>query len=69
MNHEAEKYLWDNINKDGHGKPFPREVINEMVRNGMIKSPKQAWRTLEKWSDKGWYDWGSTMDLGWKKCG
>lgn len=68
MNHEAEKYLWDNMNKDGHGKQFSRGVINEMVNTGMIKSPKQAWRTLEKWAAKGWYEWGSTMDLGWKNA-
>jgi len=39
-----------------------------MVKSGMIKSHKQAWRTLEKWSSKGWYEWGGTMDLGWKNA-
>jgi hypothetical protein len=36
-----------------------------MLESGRIASPKQAWRTLEKWDAKGWYEWGVTMDLGW----
>jgi len=66
MKPHLEDYLWNNMQKKGHGKPFPREVINDMVDKKMICSPKQAWRTLEKWDQKGKYDYGSTLDLGWK---
>jgi hypothetical protein len=26
---------------------------------------KRAWYLLEKWSNKGWYEYGVTLDLGW----
>lgn len=67
MKYDLEKYLWDEMEKNGHGYPFPRDVINHMINNDMIKSAKQAWWTLEKWSEKGCYDWGCKLDLGWKK--
>lgn len=47
--------------------------VDEMLRayrvitNGMINSPKQAWATLKKWSKKGLYDYGVSLDLGWKR--
>lgn len=45
--------------------PFPRDVIAKMVEDGDIASPKQAWATLEKWSRRGEYDYGVSLDLGW----
>lgn len=68
MKPEAEDYLWERIPVAGQhqGQPSPREVIAEMHQQGMIQSPKQAWRTLEKWSGKGLYDYGVSLDLGWK---
>ena len=42
-----------------------REVIAAMVSEGRIQSEKQAWRTLEKWSQRGEYDYGVSLDLGW----
>lgn len=27
--------------------------------------PKRAWYYCDKWSDKGWYEWGVVCDLGW----
>jgi len=67
MKAELEKYLWEEIERIGFGNPFPRDVIEKMIEDGKIQKAKQAWRTLEKWSDKGWYTWGSIMDLGWKR--
>lgn len=67
MTPDLETYLWERIQvlwQDG--RPTPRTIINEMVHRGMIKSPKQAWRTLEKWSDRGWYEYGVSLDLGWR---
>jgi hypothetical protein len=43
----------------------PRDAIAEMLSAGLIASPKQAWRTLEKWSRQGTYDYGVSLDLGW----
>lgn len=67
MEAELEEYLWNEMEKDGHGHPFPREVITDMLKRGMISSPKQAWRTLEKWCDSGKYNYGCCLDLGWKE--
>lgn len=53
--------------KNGHGYPFPREVIKQMLKKDMIKSAKQAWWTLDKWTQKGCYNWGCKKDLGWKE--
>ena len=64
-----EAHLWQRIplaGEPGRGAPSTREVIAEMVSKGLISSPKQAWRTLEKWARNGWYDYGVTLDLGWK---
>lgn len=41
---------------------LPRDIIADMLARGLINSPKQAWRTLEKWRD---YNYGVTLDLGW----
>jgi len=62
MNHELEFELYNRIKLTGK---FPRDIIDEMLKENKIKSPKQAWRTLEKWSAKRLYDYGSTLDLGW----
>jgi hypothetical protein len=35
-----------------------------MVSGGLC-TEKEALRTLEKWCRKGWYDYGSSLDLGW----
>jgi hypothetical protein len=40
----------------------PRDLINE---EGFPVHYKRAWYLLEKWSDKDWYNYGVTLDLGW----
>ena len=40
----------------------PRELINT---EGFPMNYKRAWYLLEKWSGKGWYNYGVTLDLGW----
>lgn len=65
MKPRLEQYLWDRIGLAGEGI-FPRDIIGEMLGKGMIESPKQAWRTLEKWSRKGFYEYGVSLDLGWR---
>lgn len=44
------------------GRPWPRDLINSP---DFYIHYKRAWYLLEKWSDKGWYEWGTVMDLGW----
>ena len=69
MKKELEDYLWERIRPAGvidNPHRWPRDIIKEMLNLGMIKSPKQAWATLEKWCDKGIYEYGVNLDLGWK---
>lgn len=39
---------------------FPRDLI---PYSGLHY--KRAWYLLGKWSAKGWYDYGTTLDSGW----
>jgi len=48
------------------GAMTPRDLIN--LPNFPIHH-KQAWYYLEKWADKGWYNYGVTVDLGWIEKG
>lgn len=38
--------------------------VRDVVESGVI-APKRAWYLCNKWSDKGWYDYGVVCDLGW----
>lgn len=58
-------------------KPDERELLAYLVRKrregvvprdalkGYPIATKRAWYLLEKWCDKGWYDYGCSLDLGW----
>ena len=39
---------------------FPREIMKTMSINR-----KRALYLLDKWADKGWYEYGTSLDLGW----
>jgi hypothetical protein len=41
---------------------MPRDLIN---KPDFYLHHKRAWYLLGKWSNKGWYDYGVTLDLGW----
>lgn len=56
-----EQELWARL-KQGHSA---RLVINEMLRDGDLKSYKQGLATLEKWARAGAYEYGTSIDLGW----
>jgi hypothetical protein len=68
-----EDYLWNEIsyvngselNSQFHRSP--RNVIEEMMKNGWINNPKQAYATLDKWIKKGLYNYGCCKDLGCKE--
>ena len=70
MTPELEKELWARIKKQPtlQGET-PRQVIADFIARGLIQSPKQAWATLNKWTDKGLYNWGVNEDLGWIEDG
>lgn len=61
MNVEQEHYLWRSLEI---GRK-PREVIEELVTAGIWSSAKPAHRTLEKWVNRGLYEYGVNLDLGW----
>src|SRR4051812_14836404 len=42
--------------------PRPRDIIN---MPGFPIPYKRAWYYLDKWSGRGWYNYGTTADLGW----
>ncbi len=69
MTPDLEAHLWGRIpNIDGvPGAVTPRDVINKMVETGLIQNPKQAHATLRKWSKQGKYNYGVSLDLGWKE--
>ena len=52
-------------------KQFLNAVANKgemTVREVIDAAPlhhKRAWYLLNKWSRKGWYEWGVKMDIGW----
>jgi len=48
---------------DGEGIHMtPREIINSPSFHTHYK---RAWYFLDKWWDKGWYEYGVTTDMGW----
>lgn len=65
MKRELEDYLRARIRRCGKDGETPREVIAAMKMQGMIQNEKQAYATLAKWSRKGIYGSGVTLDLGW----
>lgn len=65
---ELEDYLWERIPDMGDvsTNKSPRKIIQEMFESGVIQNHKQAWRTLDKWERQRIYEYGVTLDLGWK---
>lgn len=58
MKEDEIRFLLDLYNKN----ISPRELINQP---DFYIHHKRAWYLLEKWSNKGLYDYGVTIDLGW----
>ncbi len=61
VNIEAERILWAGLMTGAS----PRDTIAKMVDLRMIVSEKEAHATLVKWSERGLYDYGVSVDLGW----
>ena len=60
---EDEIYFWNLIKKElATSEKTVQDIINK--ENFSIHY-KRAWYLLEKWSQKGWYDYGVSLDLGW----
>ena len=66
MKKPDEIYFWNRVKKEvglyGDAGKSPRDIINEET---FPLHYKRAWYLFDKWSDKGWYDYGVTLDLGW----
>lgn len=45
---------------NGGPRLFARDVINALPIHH-----KRAWYLLLKWTNKGWYNYGTSLDLGW----
>ena len=41
---------------------FPRDLINS---DKLQMNHKRAWYLLCKCADRGWYEYGTTLDMGW----
>ena len=61
MRSDLENYFYKRIKKGFS----PRFIIEVMMESGKIKSRKQAYATLKKWTNKGYYNYGVSLDLGW----
>lgn len=68
MTRDLELDLWRSIRtwRPGDHAPTPREWGNQALEDGRINNYRQMVRALEKWSRKGLYDYGVSLDLGWK---
>ncbi len=59
---DDERVFLEEISYRCYDQTTPRDLINE---KGFPMHYKRAWYLLEKWSEKGWYDYGVSADLGW----
>jgi hypothetical protein len=67
MRPDLELRLWNAIHVLGEPRErTARAEIQAMLADGSITNPKQAWRTLQKWTYAGLYDYGVAIDLGWR---
>jgi hypothetical protein len=55
--------LWNDSEHDLYC--WPRDWAGPALLSGRIQSVKQMWATLEKWTAKGWYEYGVSLDCGW----
>lgn len=59
---DYEKQFLIDVYNQRHTLLKPRDLINVV---GFYIPPKRAWYLLEKWTNKGLYDYGVSLDLGW----
>jgi hypothetical protein len=65
MTRELEESLFAHIVSGNRA----RDWIVQALADGRINAAKQAHRTLEKWTNKGLYDYGVALDMGWATTG
>lgn len=41
------------------------EIVQTLLSENRIQSAKQPLATLNKWSSRGWWDWGTSIESGW----
>lgn len=47
-----------------HKRFLEGQCIRDAVHDSGVNH-KRVWFLLAKWADKGWYDWGVSVDTGW----
>ena len=66
----AQQALWDRLpcaEDVSCGGRTTRDVVAALIRDGTL-TRKQAWRMLDRWTDEGRYEYGVSLDLGWKRA-
>jgi len=48
-----------------HDKPFQAAPFVRDIGTGAGVHRKRLWYLCTKWAGKGWYDYGTSCDLGW----
>lgn len=65
MKNDEQQFLiqvYQQCGKDDTKRKTPRELI---YADGFPMHYNRAGYILEKWADKGWYDYGVNIELGW----
>lgn len=59
------KLLLDRCRRSGSGR-HPAEKPRQIINDPDFPLPaKRAWYLLGKYTGRGWYDFGTTLDSGW----
>lgn len=53
------------LSQAASGNPPWGKNMREIVDEADYINPKRAWRILEKWTRKGWYQYGVGLGAGW----
>lgn len=70
MNKDLEiYYLYNKLKNRKELEPSAYEIACEMEENGLIGNIKQVGATLEKWNQKGYWNYGVNIYFGWIEHG
>lgn len=64
MTKPDEKLFFERV-KNKREDQTVRDIIDEAFDAGEISHVKRAWYILTKWAQKGIYDYGCNIELGW----
>jgi hypothetical protein len=59
-------WIKNNVGSPYTNPPLTGTSVRELInRPDFFMNYKRAWYVLGKWADKGWYEYGVSLDLGW----